>query len=59
MRPHLDRTARSGRSQVAAIGVAQEFRVVWTARRRDTDPTKAPQFSFTKEQRRVGSVVKR
>lgn len=53
MRPHLDRAARSGRSQVAAIGVAQEFAVVWTARQRDTDPAKAPQFSFTKEQRRV------
>ena len=53
MRPHLDRAAESGRSQVAAIGVAQEFQVVWTARKRDTDPAKAPQFSFTKEQRRV------
>jgi hypothetical protein len=53
MRAHLDRAAKSGRSQVAAIGVAQEFAVVWTARKRDTDPDKAPQFSFTKEQRRV------
>ena len=53
MRPHLVRAARSGRSQVAAIGVDQEFQVVWTARKRDTDPAKAPQFSFTKEQRRV------
>jgi hypothetical protein len=53
MQPHLDRAAESGRSQVAAIGVAQEFQVVWTARKRDTDPSKAPQFSFTKEQRRV------
>jgi hypothetical protein len=53
MRPHLDQAARSGRSQVAAIGVDQEFQVVWTARKRDTDPAKVPQFSFTKEQRRV------
>jgi hypothetical protein len=53
MRPYLDQAARTGRSQVAAIGVAQEFQVVWTARKRDTDPTKPPQFSFTKEQRRV------
>jgi hypothetical protein len=53
MRPHLDRAATMGRSQVAAIGVAQEFAPVWTARRRDTDPAKPPQFSFTKEQRRV------
>src|SRR6266568_2870093 len=53
MRPYLDRAARTGRSQVAAIGVAQEFAPVWTARRRDTDPAKPPQFSFTKQQRRV------
>jgi hypothetical protein len=53
MRPHLDRAARTGRSQVAAIGVAQEFAPVWTARRRDTDPAKPPQFAFTKQQRRV------
>jgi hypothetical protein len=53
MRPYLDRAARIGRSQVAAIGVAQEFAPVWTAHRRDTDPTKPPQFSFTKQQRRV------
>ncbi|HEX5253275.1 MAG TPA: hypothetical protein VFW69_05285, partial [Mycobacterium sp.] len=31
MRSHLDRAAESGRSQVAAIGVAQEFQVVWTS----------------------------
>ncbi len=53
MGPHLDRAARTGRSQVAAIGVAQEFAPVWTARKRDTDPAKPPQFSFTKQQRRV------
>jgi hypothetical protein len=53
MRHYLDRAARTGRAQVAAIGVAQEFASVWTARKRDTDPARAPQFSFTKEQRRV------
>jgi hypothetical protein len=53
MRPSLDQAVRSGRSQVAAIGVAQEFAVVWTARKRDTDPDTAPQFSFTQEQRWV------
>jgi hypothetical protein len=53
MRPYLDRAAGSGRSQVAAIGVAQEPQIVWTARQRDTDPGKPPQFSFTKENRRV------
>jgi hypothetical protein len=53
MAPHLDAAAASGRSQVAAIGCAQEFQLVWTARKRDTDPGKPPQFSFTREQRRV------
>jgi hypothetical protein len=53
MRPYLTRAAASGRSQVAAIGVAQEPQIVWTARQRATDPGKPPQFSFTKENRRV------
>jgi len=53
MRPYLDKAAQAGRSQVAAIGVAQEPQIVWTARQRDTDPGKPPQFSFTKENRRV------
>jgi hypothetical protein len=53
MRPYLERAAGTGRSQVAAIGVAQEPQIVWTARRRDTNPGKPPQFSFTKENRRV------
>src|SRR5262245_28070225 len=49
MHPYLDRAAAAGRSRVAAIGVAQEPQIVWTARQRDTDPGKPPQFSFTKE----------
>jgi hypothetical protein len=53
MAPYLDAAAASGRSQVAAAGCAQEFQLVWTARKRDTDPGGCPQFSFTKEQRRV------
>ncbi len=53
MAPYLEAAAASGRSQVAAIGCAQEFQLVWTARKRDTDPGRPPQFSFTKEQRRV------
>src|SRR5579863_10558391 len=53
MAPFLQAAAASGRSQVAAIGCAQEFQLVWTARNRDTDPAKPPQFSFTREQRRV------
>jgi hypothetical protein len=53
MAPYLQAAAASGRSQVAAVGCAQEFQRVWTARKRDTDPGGCPQFSFTKEQRRV------
>jgi len=53
MAPYLDAAAVTGRSQVAAIGCAQEFQLVWTARKRDTDPARCPQFSFTREQRRV------
>jgi hypothetical protein len=54
MRPYLERAAASGRSQVAAIGVAQETQRVFLARKRDTDPCKPPQFSFSKADRRVG-----
>ena len=53
MAPYLRAAAAAGRSQVVAIGCAQEFQLVWTARKRDTDPGRCPQFSFTKEQRRV------
>jgi hypothetical protein len=53
MRRYLDSAARQGRSQVAAIGVAQEPQRVFIARRRDTDPSKPPQFSFDKKDRRV------
>jgi hypothetical protein len=53
MAPYLQAAAATGRSQVAAVGCAQEFQLVWTARRRDTGPAGCPQFSFTKEQRRV------
>ena len=53
MAPYLDAAAAAERSQVVAIGCAQEFQLVWTARKRDTDPGMCPQFSFTKEQRRV------
>lgn len=52
MAPHLDRQAASGRSGVAAIGVAQEFQRVWSASQRETS-TGAPQFSFAKADRRV------
>jgi hypothetical protein len=53
MAPYLEAAAAAGRSRVAAIGCAQEFQLVWTARKRDTDPGGCPQFSFTREQRRV------
>ena len=53
MAPYLESAAVAGRSQVVAVGCAQEFQLVWTARKRDTDPGGCPQFSFTKEQRRV------
>jgi len=53
MEPLLRRAARAGRSRVVAIGWAQEFQLVWDARKRDTDPSKPPQFSFAKADRRV------
>src|ERR1019366_4284990 len=53
MAPYLQAAAAAGRSQVVAIGCAQEFQLVWTARKRATDPGRCPQFSFTKEKRRV------
>jgi hypothetical protein len=53
MQPYLDKAAATGRSQVAAIGVAQEMQRVLIARQRDTDPGKCPQFSFEKKDRRV------
>src|SRR5258708_9558146 len=52
MAPYLRRAAATGRSQVAAIGVAQEFQRVWAAYQRDTR-TAAPQFTFAKADRRV------
>ncbi len=52
MAPYLKQAAAGGRSQVAAIGVAQEFQRVWTAYQRDTK-TAAPQFTFAKADRRV------
>jgi len=52
MAPYLRRAARTGRSQVAAIGVAQEFQRVWAAYQRET-ATGPPQFTFAKADRRV------
>jgi hypothetical protein len=53
MAPYLQAAADAGVSKVVAVGRGQEFASVWTARRRETEPGNAPQFSFTKEQRRV------
>jgi len=52
MLPHIGAQAATGKSGVAAIGVAQEFQRVWSAYRRDTQ-TAAPQYTFAKADRRV------
>jgi hypothetical protein len=52
MQPYLDRQAATGRSGVAAVGVAQEYQRVWAAYQRDTR-TAAPQYTFAKADRRV------
>jgi hypothetical protein len=52
MAPHLARQASTGRSGVAAIGVAQEFQRVWTASEGKTS-TGTPRWSFFKADRRV------
>jgi len=52
MGPHLARQAATGRSGVAAIGVAQEFQRVWTAYEGQSS-TGTPRWSFVKTDRRV------
>ena len=52
MRPYLAAQARTGRSGVAAIGIAQEFQNVFAANRREGS-NGIPWFSFTKADRRV------
>ena len=52
MQPHLARQASTGRSGVAAIGVAQEFQRVRTAYEAKTS-TGTPRWSFVKTDRRV------
>jgi hypothetical protein len=51
-RAQVRKAAATGPSQVAAIGVAQEFQRVWAAYRRETS-TAAPQFSYAMAERRV------
>lgn len=56
MRRYLAAQARTGRSGVAAIGVAQEFQNVFAAHQRDGSnggSNPVPWFSFTKADRRV------
>src|SRR5436189_5242445 len=50
MAPYLRRAAAGGHSQIAAIGIAQEFQRVWAAYQRDT-ATAAPQYTFAKADR--------
>jgi hypothetical protein len=52
MAPYLKRAAAAGRSQVVAIGVAQEYQSVWSAYQRETKTT-AVQFTFARADRRV------
>lgn len=52
MRPYLAAQAKTGRSGVAAIGIAQEYASVFTGTRKDTS-NGIPWFAFTKAQRRV------
>jgi hypothetical protein len=52
MRPYLRAQAKTGRSGVAAIGVAQEYARVFTGTQRDAC-NGIPWFAFTKAERRV------
>jgi hypothetical protein len=52
MRSYLAAQAKTGRSGVAAIGVAQEYASVFTGTQRDA-PNGVPWFSFAKADRRV------
>src|SRR6266542_316467 len=52
MRKHVAAQAKTGRSGVVAIGVAQEFQNVFAAAQRET-VSGAPWFSFYKADRRV------
>ena len=52
MRPYIAAQAKTGRSGVAAIGVAQEYANVFTGTQRDA-PNGIPWFSFYKADRRV------
>lgn len=53
MRGHIARQARTGRSGVAAIGIAQEFQWVATCTTRAASNGGAPHFGWDRAQRRV------
>jgi hypothetical protein len=53
VRPLLEKAAQTGRSQVVAVGVAQEFQYVATGVKVDGEPGAVPWFAFGKAQRRV------
>jgi hypothetical protein len=50
--PLMRKAAAAGRSQVVAIGVAQEYQRVFTGTK-DQTPTGAVWFSYTRTERRV------
>ena len=52
MRPMIDEAARAGRSQVVAIGVAQEFQRVFTGSK-GTSSGGIVWFNFAKTDRRI------
>jgi hypothetical protein len=54
-RPYLARQARTGRSGVAAIGIAQEFQNVFSSAQRTGD-SGVPWFSFIFQGRSAGDV---
>jgi hypothetical protein len=54
MHPYQQNLAAAGVSGVAAIGVAQEFALVWTGSSRESSRSDLPQFTFAKVNRRSG-----
>jgi hypothetical protein len=54
-KPYLDALARSGRSGVGVIGIAQEYQSVFTGQERPTS-NGVPWYAFTKADRRVSCV---
>ncbi len=53
MRPYVEHQAATGRSGVAAVGVAQEWQKVFSCTTRDSGTGGAPTFSWGKADRRV------